>query len=152
LQPADITPFLCLKVYYREEVERLYRGGVKVIGKPYFTQLYYKTRRCAFTERNICSRWRRAGLDPFRPEVVLEGMSQPSPLHPPLSPPPPRKLKCSKEIIISTPKTSHNILILCKEIEDNLVSGGILDTPSRLHIIKLGKAAENVFAERRRTR
>ena len=29
----------------------------------------------------------------------------------------------------------------------SLVSGGILDTPSRLCIIKLGKAAENVFAE-----
>jgi hypothetical protein len=74
-------------------------------------------------------------------------MSQPSPLLPPLSPPPPRKLKSSKEIIIFTPKTSHNVLTLRKEIEDSLVSSGILDMPSRLRIIKLGKAAENVFAE-----
>jgi hypothetical protein len=129
LQPADIIPFSCLKVYYYEEVKRLYRGGVKVIGKPHFTQLYDKACRRAFTERNIRSRWQRAGLDPFRPKVILEGMSQPSPLHPPLSFPPPHKLKRSKEIIISTPKTSHNILTLHKEIEDNLVSGGILDTP-----------------------
>ena len=148
LQPADITPFSCLKTYYREEVERLYRGGVKLIGKPHFTQLYDKARRRAFTERNIRSGWRRAGLDPFRPEVVLEGMSQPSPLPPLPSPLPPPKLKSSKEIIISTPKTSDNVLTLRKEIENRLVGGGILDTPSRLRIIKLGKAAENAFAER----
>ena len=50
-------------------------------------------------------------------------MSQPSPLLQPLSPPPSRKLKSSKEIKISMPKTSHNILTLRKKIEDYLVSG-----------------------------
>jgi hypothetical protein len=46
------------------------------------------------------------------------------------------------------PKTSDNVLTLGKEIENCLVSNGILDMPSRLRIIKLGKAAENAFAER----
>jgi hypothetical protein len=55
LQPADITLFSYLKVYYRKEVERLYRGGVKVIGKPHSIQLYDKARRHAFTERDIRS-------------------------------------------------------------------------------------------------
>jgi hypothetical protein len=38
--PCDVGVFGSLKIAYREEVERLYRGGSSMIGKQHFTLLY----------------------------------------------------------------------------------------------------------------
>lgn len=40
LQPCDVAVFSPLKTAYREQVERLERGGVNAIGKEHFTTLY----------------------------------------------------------------------------------------------------------------
>lgn len=53
LQPCDISVFGPLKVAYRDQVERLERGGVGTIGKEHFTYLYCPAREVAFTPRNI---------------------------------------------------------------------------------------------------
>ena len=50
----------------------MYRAGVKMIGKPHFTQLYDRARKRAFTERNIRSGYRKTGLYPYDPNVVLD--------------------------------------------------------------------------------
>lgn len=55
LQPCDVGVFGPLKIAYREEVERLYRGGSNMIGKQHFTLLYDRARRKAMTSRNIIS-------------------------------------------------------------------------------------------------
>jgi hypothetical protein len=57
LQPCDVAVFAPLKTAYREQVERLERGGVSAIGKEYFTSLYSRARMRAFTSKNI-----KAGL------------------------------------------------------------------------------------------
>ena len=76
LQPCDVGPFAPLKTYYREEVERLYRGGSQHIGKPHFTRLYDRARRRALTPRNIRLGWRNTGLFPFDPNLVLDKILQ----------------------------------------------------------------------------
>jgi hypothetical protein len=53
LQPCDIAVFALLKVAYRDEIERLERGGVSTIGKQYFTYLYSPARERALTKRNV---------------------------------------------------------------------------------------------------
>ena len=53
LQPCDVSVFGPLKIAYREEVERLYRGGSNMIRKQHFTLLYDRARRKAMTSRNI---------------------------------------------------------------------------------------------------
>jgi hypothetical protein len=45
------------KTAYREQAERLFRGGANMIGKQHFTLLYDRARTVAFTPRNIKSGW-----------------------------------------------------------------------------------------------
>jgi DDE superfamily endonuclease len=48
-QPCDVSPFGPLKTAYREQAERLFRGGANMIGKQHFTLLYDRARTAAFT-------------------------------------------------------------------------------------------------------
>lgn len=53
LQPCDVRVFAPLKTAYRDQVERLNRGGIDTVGKEDFTSLYDPARTKAFTRRNI---------------------------------------------------------------------------------------------------
>lgn len=77
LQPCDIAVFAPLKAAYRDNVERLERGGVNTIGKQHFTSLYSPARETAFTKRNILAGWSKGGLFPFDPQRVLRDMEKP---------------------------------------------------------------------------
>ena len=68
LQPCDVGVFSPLKAAYRDQVERLYRGGVNNIGKKHFTSLYSPARERALTSRNIKAAWAASGLFPFNPD------------------------------------------------------------------------------------
>ena len=142
LQPCDVGLFGLLKIYYREEVERLYRGGSQHIGKPHFTQLYDQARQRAFTPRNIRVGWSKTGHFPWNPDLVLHQLQPPLP--PSQSPSQPLVEKGITQVPFMTPKTSDAIGTLRKCIE----ADGILNTPSKLRIIKLCNAAENAFADR----
>ena len=71
LQPCDVGVFAPLKTAYRDEVERLCRGGLDTISKEHFTSLYKPARERALTKRNITAGWAASGLFPFNPERVL---------------------------------------------------------------------------------
>ncbi|KAF7671062.1 hypothetical protein GT037_010843 [Alternaria burnsii] len=71
LQPCDVSVFAPLKTAYRDQVERLNRGGIHTIAKEHFTYLYAPARGKALTKRNIVAGWAAAGLFPFSPERVL---------------------------------------------------------------------------------
>jgi hypothetical protein len=77
LQPCDIAVFAPLKTAYRDNVERLERGGVNAVGKQHFTSLYSPARGTAFTKRNILAGWSKGGLFPFNPQRVLHDMEKP---------------------------------------------------------------------------
>jgi hypothetical protein len=77
LQPCDVAAFAPLKAAYREQVDRLERGGVNTIGKEHFTSLYSPVRERAFTPRNIKAGFAASGLFPLNPERVLRGMPKP---------------------------------------------------------------------------
>jgi hypothetical protein len=64
---------------YREQVERMERGGVNSIGKQHFTYLYSPARRNALTTRNVLAGWRGSGLFPFNPNRVLANIPKPPP-------------------------------------------------------------------------
>jgi hypothetical protein len=69
--------FAAPKAAYRDEVERLERGGVNAIGKEHFTFLYSRARSKAFTQKNIRSGFSACGLFPFNPDRVLQSMPKP---------------------------------------------------------------------------
>jgi hypothetical protein len=77
LQPCDVGPFAPLKTAYRDQVERLNRGGVDVVGKQHFTYLYRPARERALTRRNIRAGWSATGLYPFNPNRVLKDIPKP---------------------------------------------------------------------------
>jgi len=77
LQPCDIAVFSPLKVAYRDNVERMERGGVNTIGKQHFTALYSPAREVSFTKRNVLAGWSKGGLLPFDPQRVLREMTKP---------------------------------------------------------------------------
>ena len=66
-----------MKTAYHDQVERLYRGGVGIVGKEYFTSLYSPTRERAFTKRNITATWAASSLFPFNPDRVLRVTPKP---------------------------------------------------------------------------
>lgn len=77
VQPCDIGVFAPLKTYYGEEVDEFCRGGVIVIGKQHFTEMYSKARDKALTCRNIKAAWAKAGLYPWNPDRVLRTIPKP---------------------------------------------------------------------------
>ena len=77
LQPCDVGPFAPLKAAYRDQVDRLNRGGVDTVGKEHFTSLYSPARDRAFTRRNIMAGWKATGLFPFEPGKVLQDLPKP---------------------------------------------------------------------------
>ncbi|TEY20751.1 hypothetical protein BOTCAL_1751g00010 [Botryotinia calthae] len=77
LQPCDVAVFASLKAAYRDQVDRLERGGVDTIGKEHFTSLYSLAREKAFTLKNIKAGFAASGLFPFNPDRVLRSMPAP---------------------------------------------------------------------------
>ena len=77
LQPCNVSVFTPLKGFYREKVDRLYRGGANTVGKEHFTSLYSLAREKAFTKKNILAGWAACGLFPFNPDRVLRKTPKP---------------------------------------------------------------------------
>jgi len=69
--------FILLKAAYREQVDRLKRRGVNIIGKEHFTILYSPARERAFTFKNIKAGFAVSGLVPFHPKKVIRDMFKP---------------------------------------------------------------------------
>jgi hypothetical protein len=78
LQPCDVAVFAPLKAAYREQVERLERGGINTIGKEHFTSLFSPARVKALTAKNIKAGFAASGLFPFNPDRVLSSMPKPA--------------------------------------------------------------------------
>jgi hypothetical protein len=69
--------FASLKTAYRDQVDRLERGGVNTISKQHFTAPFSPAREKAFTPKNIKAGFAASGLFPFNPERVLRDMTKP---------------------------------------------------------------------------
>jgi hypothetical protein len=79
LQLCDVSTFSPLMTAYREQVERLERGGVNTVGKEHFTYLYSPARSKAFTPQNIKAGFAACRLFPFNLDRVLKTMLKPPP-------------------------------------------------------------------------
>ena len=77
LQPCDVGVFAPLKAAYRDEVERLFRGGENTVSKEHFTLLYSPARDRAFSKRNITSAWAATGLFPLDRDRVQRHTPKP---------------------------------------------------------------------------
>lgn len=150
LQPCDVSVFGPLKIAYRDQVERLNRGGIDAIGKEHFTYLYSPARQKAITKRNIIAGWAATGLFPFNPDRVLRN-----------TPKPPAALRPAElneivapvvqdEVLQSpvTPVTAAGVMSLQKLIEQDAGASDEL-SKQRLQrrVQKLASAAQIFFAK-----
>ncbi|KAI1525550.1 DDE-1 multi-domain protein [Pyrenophora tritici-repentis] len=152
LQPCDVAVFAPLKAAYREQAERLERGGVNTIGKEHFTSLYSPAREKAFTPKNIIAGFAASGLFPFNPDRVLRSM--PKPLAD-LSIPKADEVNvgaCHRNEVPLTPVTpvsAEGLVSLRNMIIEQ--DAGALDKTSKRnlqrHLHKLAKAAELSLAK-----
>jgi DDE superfamily endonuclease len=141
-QPCDVGPFGPLKTTYREQAERLFRGGANMIGKQHFTLLYDRARTVAFTPRNIKSGWFNSGLVPLNAARVLNDLPKPQveeimqhTTNMPIDLP---------SDVLRTPVTWESLTCLRTKIEQ----GSALDSPTRHYFQKLANATEKAFADR----
>ena len=154
LQPCDLSTFAPLKTAYRDEVERLERGGVGRIGKEHFTALYSSARSKAFSKKNILAGWAKSGLFPFNPDRVLRDTPKPAELTVPQA--------CEVDVgphsqceVVQTPVTPVTPVTPGAVMSlQNLINqdAHALDKTSKQklqrHVRKLANAAEISFAER----
>ena len=148
LQPCDIGVFGPLKAAYRDQVERLYRGGANTVGKEHFTSLYSPARNKALTPRNIKAGWIKGGLFPFNPERVLRDIQKPTKLTVPKA----EEVKvgsCPQDEVLQTPVTAEALTSLHSLIEQDAYT---LDETSKQRLQrrlqKFANAAQISFAER----
>ncbi|KAJ8096508.1 hypothetical protein POJ06DRAFT_287402 [Lipomyces tetrasporus] len=113
-----------LKAAYRDQVERLYRGGANTVGKEHFTSLYSPAREKALTPRNIKAGWTKAGLCSFNPDRVLRDIQKPL-------------------AELTVPKADEVKMGSCPQGED----AHTLDETSKLRLQKLANAAQVSFAD-----
>jgi len=145
LQPCDVAVFGPLKTAYREQVEKLFRGGAGTIGKQHFPLLYSRARDIALTERTIRSAWSKAGLFPLNPGRVLGSLNPPPSLPEPACPETTAVL--DHNIIhppLSTP-TSANGLKRMRGTLDEILDG-LSNNKDKLCVQKVVNAAEQSFA------
>jgi hypothetical protein len=149
LQPCDVGVFAPLKAAYRNQVERLYRGGANTIGKEHFTSLYSPARERAFTKRNIVAGRAATGLFPFNPDRVLRDTPKP-PAE--LTVPKGDEVSFPQDEVLQTPVTPVSAEALA--LLHNLIKQDThtLDETSKQrlqrHLQKLANAAQMSFAER----
>jgi len=74
LQPLDVSLYSPLSSYYSQELDTwiFKTGGLSSMTKRAFFGLFWPAYQRAFTEENILSGWRKTGLYPFNPALVLD--------------------------------------------------------------------------------
>jgi transposase-like protein len=73
LQPLDVGCFAPLATYYSQNLEQftIDSEGLTRLQKRDLFRLFFPAWHEAFTEKNVVSSWRKAGLFPFNPNLVL---------------------------------------------------------------------------------
>ncbi len=151
LQPCDVGVFAPLKAAYRDEANRMLRGGANTIGKQHFTSLYSPARERAFTERNITAAWAACGLFPFNPERVLRVTPKPPAQASSLRADGTKVGSCHQEVPQTpvTPVSAGGLTSLHNLIKQDArtLSGMGIQRLER-HVQKLADATQISFAER----
>ena len=80
LQPLDVSLFSPLATYYSQELNRWIHNcqGLISITKRHFWKLFWVAYNKAFTENNINNGWKKTGLHPFNPNIVLNQLPKKS--------------------------------------------------------------------------
>jgi hypothetical protein len=78
LQPLDVGCFAPLAAYYSQSLEAFSNSseGLTRMSQKHFFSVFWPAWQRAFTESNIKSSWKKTGLVPWCPSVVLDKLKQ----------------------------------------------------------------------------
>lgn len=81
LQPLDVSCFSPLAIRYTQHLDQWIakHGGIISLNQSDFYNLFKLSLIEAFTEKNILSGWRKTGLYPLNPSIVLKQLKPPPP-------------------------------------------------------------------------
>jgi hypothetical protein len=94
-QPLDLSIFSPLKTYLGGELDRIFRHSTSRIARVEFIAAYIQARERAFRPHSIESGFRKAGIYPFNPDIILNTLT------PPLGTPPFENTTESQEVNLS---------------------------------------------------
>ncbi|KJZ69758.1 hypothetical protein HIM_10841 [Hirsutella minnesotensis 3608] len=165
LQPLDVVMFQPLKHYHAEALDLIVRDGCANITKIEFLSVIQEVRRKAFREDSILSAFKKSGLVPYDPLVVMRRIQerQERALTPP--PPPAPELQSSP---FNTPVTLRQLKKIAYDLQtqakeedfnpalkrtlDQFVRGALTQGTELLYTmrdLKRTKMAEEVTRRRR---
>jgi hypothetical protein len=150
LQTCDVALFSPLKAY-RNQVDRLERGGVCTIGKQHFTHLYSPAQKTALTKKNILAGWRASGLYASNPDRVLAEIPKPEPAaEQVMSIPQVSEIDpCSQGEALQTPTSPTSLTSLHIQIRHDAYADDKISKQRVLrHAQKLINAMDTSYAER----
>jgi DDE superfamily endonuclease len=117
LQPLDVSVFAPLAKAYKKRVYDYNMYGAVNVNKTTFLELLYEARLDAFNEHNIASGFRKTGLYPFNPDIVLDNLRPTTPVQPPTA-----ILRDSErnevQVEIDCPDTAARVNALVKEVRE----------------------------------
>ena len=110
LQPLDVCVFQPLKHWHSEAVTEAIQNGDETFSKVEFLAAFNTFRAKAFKSTKITSAWRKPGLIPYNPEMVLQKVRD--------SLPPPRETTppSSVQLIQQTPRTIRQLSTVAADI------------------------------------
>ena len=167
LQPLDVVVFQPLKHYHAEALDLIVRDGCANITKIEFLSVIQEVRRKTFKKETILSAFKKSGLVPYNPLVVLRRIQERQERAVTLPPPPPsaQELQSSP---FNTPVTLRQLNKLASNLQtqvkkedvnpelkrtlDQFVRGALTQGTELLHTmrdLKRTKMAEEITRQRR---
>jgi hypothetical protein len=121
-QPLDLSIFGPLKTAINREVDRIFRHSTTRLPRIEWTSAYIKARVRCFKPSSIESGFRKAGIYPFNPEILLSA----------LTPPPPR-----------TPSPGNQVISQVSDASRILRARGSPCTPKALNLRQIVDLVQN---------
>jgi IS5 family transposase len=123
LQPLDIVLFAPLQKAYSDAVAKYTRTSRCGVTKKDFWKFYRLAMKAAYTKENIKSAWRKAGIEPFNPDAVLQPLLKSLALTPRRAPIPTHPTP-SKFLIAKTPRNRpqlrHHVAMVKAVVKEKL--------------------------------
>jgi hypothetical protein len=160
LQPLDVGCFAPLATYYSQNLEKftVNSEGLTKLQKKDFFRLFFSAWHQAFTKKNLASSWRKAGLFPFDPDVVLNQISAPKQVKP-CQPVASRQLSSSPPICFDSPSVNRRLRkMISRAVDKNTkkwmtqLTEDVLNTRAELTLARIEerKATEALHQEKKR--
>jgi hypothetical protein len=145
MQPLDIASFSPLKTAITSEVDAIFRTSSKRILRVEWTSAYIRARGKYFKPSTIESAFRKSGIYPFNPEIIISTLDPPS-IGIPLEEDDSSLLEEVPRILRERLRDKTPPIIPFEDLVEEVISRGVLSPRSRAFIREL-----LIFTEERNT-